>query len=288
MPAAGRQTALALTAAALVALLAACAVDDRTGVAHREEAGPVSLGHVHGLGTDPVDDTLYAATHDGVFDLGPEGAGQAERVAGRWQDTMAFTVIGPNHFLASGHPDQRENLPVHLGLIESTDAARTWEPISLLGEADFHALAASGDLVYGYDAVTARLLVTDDRREWHTVAQVTVRDLAVDPTDPTRVLATTADGLIAYRAEGGSDGSLDGAPPLALLDWPTVDHLVGVTSEGVLYRSRDRGETWQPSDGPAGDPQALHVDPRGWYVATSSGLFRSSDEGRTWRPLTAG
>ena len=46
--------------------------------------------------------------------------------------------------------------------------------------------------------------------------------------------------------------------------------------------------SWQRSDGPPGDLQALEVTPRGWYVATSAGLFRSSDDGRTWRPLSVG
>jgi hypothetical protein len=49
--------------------------------------------------------------------------GKPERVADRWQDTMGFAVVGPDHFLASGHPDLREDLPAHLGLIESTDSA---------------------------------------------------------------------------------------------------------------------------------------------------------------------
>ena len=53
--------------------------------------------------------------------------GTATRIADRWQDTMAFTVTvtGAGTFLGSGHPDLREDLPPHLGLIESTDAGET-------------------------------------------------------------------------------------------------------------------------------------------------------------------
>ncbi|MEJ7704408.1 MAG: hypothetical protein WKF47_12385 [Geodermatophilaceae bacterium] len=47
----------------------------------------------------PHDGVLYAATHSGLFRL-PEG-GDPERVANRYQDTMGFTVTGPNTFLGS-------------------------------------------------------------------------------------------------------------------------------------------------------------------------------------------
>jgi hypothetical protein len=99
---------------------------------------------------------LYVAGHHGGFRV---DGGAPVRVADRWQDTMAFTIAGPDTFLASGHPDLREGLPPHLGLIESTDAAETWKPLSLQGEADFHAIEIVGDRIYGYDELysTSRL-----------------------------------------------------------------------------------------------------------------------------------
>jgi hypothetical protein len=75
---------------------------------------------------------------------------RARRVADRFQDTMGFTVTGPDRFLGSGHPDGREGLSPFLGLIRSTDAGRTRQPVSLLGERDFHVLEAAGSRVYGY------------------------------------------------------------------------------------------------------------------------------------------
>lgn len=282
-----RHRRVAVLAVVLLTLTAACAEssDDGATEGAAQATAPEALGHVHGIGTDPADGTVYAATHYGVFDLGKDGAGPAERVADRWQDTMAFTVVGPGHFLASGHPDQREDLPVHLGLLESTDGARTWDPLSLLGEADFHALEASEDLLYGYDSVTGRLLVTSDRRDWRALDQVQVADLAADPREPGRVLATTPEGILSYRADGGSGTRLEGAPPLALLDWPTADLLVGITGDGVVHRSRDAGQTWQRLDGPPGSLQALDVAPGRWFVATDTGLYRSDDDGRNWQRL---
>jgi hypothetical protein len=50
-----------------------------------------------------------------------------------------------------------------LGLIQSRDAGRSWRPLSLLREADFHALQVAHGLVYGYDATGQRFMVSDDR-----------------------------------------------------------------------------------------------------------------------------
>ena len=45
------------------------------------------LVHVHGLGINPTDGALYAATHTGLFIVRD---GHASRVADRHQDTMGF------------------------------------------------------------------------------------------------------------------------------------------------------------------------------------------------------
>lgn len=140
-------------AAALVAVvmgLAACSAQEKnvvsSGLAALPGADP-GLAHVHAVGVDPGDGTLYAASHLGVFRV--PASGDAVRIANRYQDTMGFTVIGQSHFLGSGHPDLREDLPSHLGLIESTDGGQTWQSLSLSGQADFHALRVTGDRIYG-------------------------------------------------------------------------------------------------------------------------------------------
>jgi hypothetical protein len=106
--------------------------------------GDPGIVHVHGLGRNPADGSLMIATHTGLFRAGAEG-GKPERVAGRFQDTMGFTVVGPDHFLGSGHPASVDD-PAFLGLIESRDAGNNWRPISLRGEVDFHVLESQGDV----------------------------------------------------------------------------------------------------------------------------------------------
>ncbi len=81
--------------------------------------------HVHGLGINQADGSLFIVTHTGLFRVGKDSR-KAVRIADRYQDTMGFSIVGPNRFLGSGHPDAREQkLPPLLGLIESTDAGKT-------------------------------------------------------------------------------------------------------------------------------------------------------------------
>jgi hypothetical protein len=96
---------VSVLAAILIALVATHRPGDTEPSSIGEAEGETAAGHVHGLGVDPSDQTLYVATHFGVVRMTDDGP---ERVAERWQDTMGFAVIGPRHFLASGHPDLRD------------------------------------------------------------------------------------------------------------------------------------------------------------------------------------
>ena len=103
-----RARALAVLAAGAL-LLAACSTTADTGREHAAAPEP-GTGHLHGLGADPADSAVHAAGHRGVFRL---DGGKVSRVAGRYQDTMGFTVTGPSTFLASGHPPRPTPMPAH-------------------------------------------------------------------------------------------------------------------------------------------------------------------------------
>jgi hypothetical protein len=173
--------------------------------------------HVHGLGINPANGDLYAATHMGVFHIDD---GKATRIANRYQDTMGFTVVGPDHFIASGHPDLREELPPLLGFLESKDAGRTWTKKSLLGKSDFHVLRYAHSTIYGYDSTGSALMVSRDGRRWQTRSTMLLRDFAVNPSDPDAIFATTAEGL-TQSSDGGrtwKDAPSAPAQPI-LLSW---------------------------------------------------------------------
>jgi len=65
-------------------------------------------------------------------------------------DLMGLTVT-EGRYLASGHPSLGTDLPEPVGLIESTDAGKTWEVLSRGGESDFHALAAGSERIIAFD-----------------------------------------------------------------------------------------------------------------------------------------
>jgi hypothetical protein len=245
------------------------------------------VSHVHGLGVDPADGTLYAATHFGVFRI-PE-KGEATRVADRYQDTMGFTVTGPHRFLGSGHPDFqdkemfREGRDPHLGLIQSTDAGQTWEALSLLGEADFHALAAAHGQIYGYSATDGEFMVSPDGKTWDRRSKVGLLSFAVDPENPEHVVATTQGGLVT-SSDGGRSWQPGSGPALAWLSWDRGGGLWGAGPDGGIHRSPDQGSTWAPQGKLSGAPEALLVDGEVLYAAVSDqGIFRSTDGARTWQ-----
>ena len=285
---------LVFAALALVGLLAAGGLlwmtadgdEDTFSRVPAADPGPV---HVHGLGVNPADNALFIATHTGLYRV-DEGERKAERVGERYQDTMGFTIVGPNRFLGSGHPDlneaQEKNLPSHLGLIESTDKGESWESISLLGEADFHVLRFAGDRVYGYDASNDRLLVSSDRgRGWDELEKPgPIVDLAVDPADGRRIVVATAAGLEEglFESRDGGESWDRISESVGLLAWP--DRLYLIAGGGQVFASGDGGRQLEEQGEIGGEPAALVAEgPRELYVALHDGTIkRSIDAGATW------
>lgn len=267
-----------------VAVLAGCGGGDDEeafeGVPlEQQDPGPV---HVHGLGINPADGALFIATHTGLFRVAP-GKTKAERVGKRHQDTMGFSVAGPDRFLGSGHPDLRDDLPPLLGLIESRDAGRTWEPVSLLGEVDFHVLRSAGKRVYGFDSTSGRLLASSDGgRTWgRRSTPEPLLDLVPHPSKPSTLVAA---GSLLYRStDSGRTWSPLGGEP-GYLAWPRADRLYEVNGEGRILVSRNGGETWHPLGRVGGQPAAfLAVSADELYVALHDGTIEvSRDAGRSW------
>jgi hypothetical protein len=242
--------------------------------------------HVHGLGVNPRDGALFAATHTGLFIIGDDSA---TRITERFQDTMGFTVVGPDHFLGSGHPDFRDkqltvpNKRPLLGLVESRDAGRSWQPLSLLGEADFHALQVAHGLVYGYDATGQRFMVTSDRRRWQVRSTVELVGFAVSPTDPKLVVGTTGRRLLRSTDGGRHWQSIQG-PALLVLDWADQAGFWGITADGQVWQSRDTTRTWQRPGRVGGQPEALLAHQGRLYAAVVElGILSSTDGGQTWQ-----
>jgi photosystem II stability/assembly factor-like uncharacterized protein len=273
--------AIALIVVGLVAWLLADGGDDPVSTS---DPGPV---HVHALGVDPADGALFIATHTGLYRVAEEDE-QARRVSDRHQDTMGFTIVGPNRFLGSGHPDLRDDLPPHLGLIESTDAGQSWESVSLLGEADFHVLRMAGQRIYGYDSSNDRLLVSGDAgRTWDELQQPgPVVDLAVSPVNTRRIVLASAggqeEGLFESRNGGRTWKQIN--TTVGLLAWPAQERLYLVTGGGEALTTLDGGRKFARGGEIGGQPAAfLAQGASELYVALHDGTIkRSTDGGNTW------
>jgi len=247
------------------------------------DAGPV---HVHGLGVNPADGALFIATHTGLY-RSSEGDSKSVRVGDDKQDTMGFTVAGADRFLGSGHPDFQQDLPPLLGLIESTDGGESWEPISLLGEADFHVLRFAGERLYGYDVTNDRLLAsTDTGRTWQRLSRpAPVLDLAADPGDSNHLVASGESqfGMALFEStNGGMDWTTKGSVA-GLLAWPSPDRLYAITGTGEVFRSPDAGRSLDLRGRIGGRPAAFLAEGSDLYVALHDGTIqRSTDGGATW------
>ena len=278
-------------AAAVVLVLAVVGVvaltggdgDDTARVARSDEPG---VAHVHGLGVNPADGSIYVATHHGTFRLA--GDDPAQRVGDSFQDTMGFTVVGPDHFLGSGHPDiagTREGLPGLLGLIESTDGGGTWEPVSLLGEVDFHGLAYAHDQVYGWDSTTGRFMVSADRQTWDERSTVDLFGFAVDPNDADHIVGGGPEGLVE-SSDGGRMWAPAEAPGLLVLSWDADAGLWGADQAGAVWQHD--GTEWTQAGELPGAPQAFLATADALYAAAGehdterTGIYASGDDGRTW------
>ncbi|MET9835962.1 F510_1955 family glycosylhydrolase [Streptomyces sp. NPDC006385] len=261
-------------------MLTACGGGTDTSAPEDSPASAAAVSHIHGLGIDPADGLLYVATHEGVIAV--EDDGSPKRVSDT-ADYMGFTVKGPRTFLGSGHPAEGSGGHANRGLIESTDAGRTWKTLSLGGAVDFHALEYAHDTVYGYDSTNGMLRVSKDGKTWDKRAELAALDIAVSPKDPGLVLATTQNG-VARSGDGGRTFGDGTEPVLAFLSWAEPKALYGVDPTGGLHRSTDGCATWKKAGTvPGGQPQALTaVDADHVPAATQDGVYETRDGGKTF------
>lgn len=267
--------------------LASCGGDDRRSdepTLQPEQSATATdpgLQHIHGLGVRG--DTLYIATHTGLW-IAPRGQTKAERFGTSRQDIMGFSVVAGDRFIGSGHPEPSQNLPPNLGLIESRDGGRTWNNVSLLGEADFHVLESAGSRIYGFNGVQARLMVSGDggRRWAQRSPPGAMFSLAIDPRSSQRIVVATERG-ISSSPDGGRNWEFLSGQLAGLLAWPAPKRLFLVDGSGQVSQSSDGGRNWRAVGSIQGQPAAFIAQGNALYAAIHDGTVkRSVDGGRSW------
>jgi hypothetical protein len=252
--------------------------------------------YIGSVSVNPGDGSIFMGTNTGLFQV-PKAGGKPVKVTGQLKtpngegavsEALVAEFTGPDELLASGHPSGDSTLPPALGLIRSSDAGKTWESVSELGTSDFHALSRAGDILvaplYGQGQI---LLSRDDGKTFEPrVAPMALVDLAADPGDSKRWVATSESGIFVSEDEGKTWRQRDPTPNVRLA-WHESGDLFRIDPGGPVKVSGDGGETWEDRGSTGGEPQALTVDKAGaLYAATLDGkVQKSEDGGKTWKPL---
>jgi hypothetical protein len=265
--------------------------------AEPSEPGSAANAFIGSLAVDPADGTLMIGTGLGLF-RADKGASKAERVigelttpdgAGPVSSNLVVRYSGPGKLLGSGHPDGAGSpLPENLGLMRSGDAGDSWEPISALGDADFHLIQARGDHVVVVRAEEVDVEVSGDGGrsfEARTPPDVPL-DVAFDPVAPDRMLVATAQGTFS-SGDGGRSWRPRDPIPSEQLAWAAPGALYRADPGGLIKVSADGGETWKDRGNVGIGVNELAADEDGALYASVPGgeIKRSTDGGATWKRL---
>ncbi|MEP7035067.1 MAG: F510_1955 family glycosylhydrolase [Dermatophilaceae bacterium] len=282
-----RKLVIPMIAAAVVLALTACGSSTAAGTIDAKgdsvKAGALPGEHVHVVARNPGDGKVYLATHHGLYRydkgnpvlVGPE------------VDYMGFSVAGPGHFYASGHPADGVDLPAPVGLMESVDAGKTWSVKSLGGEADFHALTSSSKGILGYDGT---LMTSVDGKSWSKGSITAPPSCLAAAPDGSKTLATTESGVLLSTDQGATWAPLTSAPKLLTAAWADNTTAAGITPTGAIAITTDAGATWTTGKAKVDSIQSISASRTTSgnlevLVVTNTAVQRSLDSGATLTPL---
>jgi len=267
-----RSILAAVTLAALIFIAGCASQTPSTGDDH---ATP-TIEHAHNVVADPSGTGFLIGTHDGIYTATEDGK-LGPRVDGPRFDAMGLTAVG-DILLASGHPGRTtppELGAPHLGIIRSTDAARSWTPVAFTGEKDFHVLTTAPDgTVYGLPTDSSDVLVsTDEGDTWSpTGGTLFAFNMVADATG--RIIASTPDGLQISTDGATSFAPWVDAPFIALLGIsPDHQRVVGVGSGGKIWTTTAGDASWYEAGTAHGQALAIAITNAGdLLVIDDSGL----------------
>ena len=263
---------------------------------------------VHGVGVflSGSDDSLYLATHNGLF---KKNVGTGWTLVGSdTADLMGFTISQAREgvMYSSGHPAAMNG---NLGFRKSIDGGVTWQTISYVKDqpVDFHAMTASvadGNIIYGSPGGGSELFVTNDEgRTWSTTSiPDRIISLAAHPSHKNTVFAGTVSGLFSSNDQGRNwklvdDNLVIGAvTAVGFTDASTVyAFVIPQQGDGYIVRSTDGGSSWVKTSGQipnksnawnfalgrSGEVYAI-VMQKATFGGMTASVYKSSDGGSSW------
>jgi hypothetical protein len=286
-----------LRSSLLVAVLglAACGGPSSSSEENAASTTTTSGSDIGSIAIDPADGTLLAGSGPAFYRV-PPGAKQPETATGtlktpKGSGTLTRDVVvrfaGPGTIIASGHSAEAA-LPPVLGLVRSTDEGETWEPISGLGEADYHEIEVSGGRIFALrNEDPGMIQMSQDggksfitREAPSSAAPI---DVTVNPGDPRQWAVSSDQGTFVSQNEGKSWRQWDTTFG-ARIAWARPDALYSAGKDGKVKVSPDSGRTWNEVGSIGAGPKELTVSPKGELYASVSGgeIRRSTDGGKTW------
>lgn len=182
-------------------------------------------------------------------------------------------------------------LGTHQGLFRSLDGGLTWKAASLANSDAMNLAQPSAGTIWaaGHQVLSRSL---DGGAIWEEVRpsglpSLDVHGFAVDPRDPSRLLAAIAGEGLFRSTDGGESFTLlsrqVGPGVMALAILPSGRVLAGDMATSTLVASSDAGTTWKPLVQASVMGLAVNpADPKR-VLASGSGVLLSSDGGASWR-----
>ncbi len=237
------------------------------------------LSHIHSVATDGKD--LYVASHHGLYVLKENGW----KLRGEDFDIMGL-AFSEGVFYASGHPGPLQNLPDPVGVLVSDNQGKTWRPLSLTGEVDFHLLEVSQENFIGAAANLGEILKSKDGGQtWQSTQVPVFSDMTLNPISKNQILLTTKSGLQYSMDFANTFEDVAGPKNLSKVEWN--QDFVFVADEEFIYRAENLQTNFEKLNYEFKGITDINSEKKVVIVLDENGVHASFDSGDSFAQIAS-